>query len=257
MEIYLTDTHTHLYAEEFDADRDICIQAGFDAGVNRLFLPHCDSGSTERMLELTRKYPSNFFPMMGLHPCSVKENYKSELAHVEKWLGQHPFYAIGEIGMDLYWEVRYKDEQELVLKKQIEWSLDHHLPIVLHSRNSFDEIYNILLEYKKTELHGIFHCFSGNTEQAKKIVDLGFYLGIGGVVTFKNSGLDQVVRNINLEHLVLETDAPYLAPIPFRGKRNEARYLKIIAEAIATIKGIDLETVAAVTTVNAQKIFKI
>jgi TatD DNase family protein len=257
MEINLTDTHTHLYAEEFDTDQENCIKAALQAGVQRFFLPHCDSSSTDRMLQLALKYPLNFFPMMGLHPCSVKENYKFELVHVEEWLSKHSFYAIGEIGIDLYWEQSYKNEQEIVLKKQIELSLEYGLPIVLHSRNSFNIIYSILSLYKNTSLNGIFHCFSGNTEQAKKIVDLGFFLGIGGVVTFKNSGLDEVVRNINLDHLVLETDAPYLAPVPFRGKRNQPAYLKIIAETIAKIKETDLKTVAEITTANSRKIFKI
>ncbi len=259
MDLQLTDTHTHLYREDFDLDRDEVIKKSIREGVTRFFLPNCDSGTIDLMMALTEKYPLYCFPMMGLHPCSVNENYKEELNIAEQWLHKQKqkFYAIGEIGIDLYWSTTYKKEQEIAFKKQIEWSLDLSLPIVIHSRNSFNEIYQILRLYSKRDLKGIFHCFSGTVEQAQIIIDLGFYLGIGGVVTFKNSGLDKVVEKIDLEHLVLETDSPYLAPVPHRGKRNESTYLPIIAKKIADIKQVSLHSVAKITTNNSKIIFGI
>ncbi len=250
------DTHTHLYSEEFNDDRTYLIDAAIAKGVTKFYLPNVDSESITGMLKLEQHYPENCFPMMGLHPCSVKENYMQELATVKKWLDKRPFSAIGEIGIDLYWDKTFIKEQELVFKQQIDWALEFNYTIVIHCRNAFDEIYAILKSYLKLP-KGIFHCFSGNIEQARQVLALhNFKLGIGGVVTFKNSGLDKVVEQIELHHLVLETDAPYLAPVPFRGKRNESGYIPLIAEKIATLKGITIEEVALATTKNALEIFE-
>ena len=221
----ITDTHTHLYAEEFTSDLDLLISEAMEQGIQRFFLPNIDSTSNDAMLAIEKKYPLNCFAMMGLHPCSVKENWKEELAFVEKQLKERSFAGIGEIGIDLYWDKTFVKEQEEVFRKQIILANHYRLPIVIHSRESFEEIIKILLDEKKKKPFGIFHCFTGNADQAKRAIGLGFYLGIGGVVTFKNSGLDKVVAEIDLQHLVLETDAPYLAPVPFRGKRNVPAYL--------------------------------
>jgi len=251
----LTDTHTHLYAEEFTSDRDLLIREAIESGIQRFFLPNIDSTSLREMFSVEEKFPTNCFAMMGLHPCSVKENWKEELALVEKHLSERKFAGVGEIGIDLYWDKTFVKEQETVFRRQIELANQHKLPIIIHSRESFEEIYRILSDCKKEVPFGIFHCFTGNGEQAKRAIDLGFYLGIGGVVTFKNSGLDKVVSEIDLQHLVLETDAPYLAPVPFRGKRNIPSYLLKVAEKISEIKRVAVEEVAAVTTENSIKIF--
>jgi len=251
----LTDTHTHLYADEFASERDLLIQEAMKLGVQRFFLPNIDSEFVHAMLDVEKKYPQNCFAMMGLHPCSVKETWKSEMVLVEKYLSERKFAAIGEIGIDLYWDKTFVKEQEIVFKKQIELGNQYKLPLVIHSRESFEEIYSILLETKKEEPYGIFHCFTGTEDQAKRAIDLGFYLGIGGVVTFKNSGLDKTIQNINLEYIVLETDAPYLAPVPFRGKRNQPAYILKVAEKIAEIKNVPVEEVARITTENSKKVF--
>lgn len=249
------DTHTHLYSEEFNVDRNDMITRAIASGVVRFYLPNVDSGSIDGMLALEKDFPNVCLPMMGLHPCSVKENYESELEIVHSCLKERRFVAIGEIGLDLYWDKTFAKEQEIALKKQIDWALEFNYSIVIHCRNAFDEIYSILSSYEKLP-KAIFHCFSGNTEQAHKIIELGnFMLGIGGVVTFKNSGLDKVVEEIDLKHLVLETDAPYLAPMPYRGKRNESAYILLIAKKIAEIKNCSVEDVAKITTQNAQFIF--
>lgn len=251
----ITDTHIHLYAEEYDIDREALILQAKKAGVNRFYLPNIDSTSINSMLQLEVKYPDVCFPMMGLHPCYVKDNFQEELNTVEEWLGKRTFKAIGEIGIDLYWDKTFIKEQEIAFKKQIEWAHHYHLPIVIHSRNSFDEVYALLIEMQACKPWGIFHCFSGTIEQAKKVIDLGFYIGIGGVVTYKNSGLDKVVAEIDLKHLVLETDGPYLAPTPFRGKRNLPEYILKVAERIAEIKNISVEEVAMTTSQNADSVF--
>jgi TatD DNase family protein len=251
----LTDTHIHLYADEFTSDSDLLIREAIDQGVQRFFLPNIDSTSLEAMISLESAYPENCFAMMGLHPCSVKENWREEMTLVEQQLSERTFAGIGEIGIDLYWDKTFIREQEEVFKKQIELANRYRLPIVIHSRESFEEIYTILRDTKKEEPKGIFHCFTGNIDQAKRAIDLGFYLGIGGVVTFKNSGLDKVVNEIDLKHFVLETDAPYLAPVPFRGKRNLPAYILKIAEKISEIKNITVEEVALITTENSKKIF--
>lgn len=254
----LTDTHTHLYSDQFNNDRDVVIQECFNEEITRLFLPNIDSDSVESMLALTAKYPDNCFPMIGLHPCSVNKDWKKEIERFEKLLEEHTFFAIGEIGIDLYWDKTYIEEQKDAFKYQIHLAKRHHLPIVIHARESFKELFEILDELNDSTLTGIFHCFTGNLEQANHIIRYGgFKLGIGGVITFKNAGLDQVIAQINMEHLVLETDSPYLAPQPYRGKRNESSYLKIIAYKLAEIKGITIEEVARITTLNSQQIFNV
>lgn len=250
------DTHTHLYSEEFDADRNEIIKNAITKGITKLYLPNVDSTSIDGMLQLEKEFPENCFAMMGLHPCSVKENYLEELAIIEGWLTKRKFVAIGEIGMDLYWDKTFLKEQEIAFKKQINWALAYNYSIVIHCRNAFDEIYSILNSYQ-TLPKGIFHCFSGTIEQAEKILALkNFKLGVGGVVTFKNSGLDKVLESINIEDLVLETDSPYLAPMPYRGKRNESSYIPLIAQKIADIKGVSIEEVKKITTQNAHFIFE-
>lgn len=250
------DTHTHLYSEEFNADRANVIKKAISAGVTKLYLPNIDSSSVEGMLELEKTYPENCFPMMGLHPCSVNENVEAELKLVEEWLSKRKFSAVGEIGLDLYWDKTFFEQQKMAFQKQIDWALHYDLPIVIHCRDAFDEIFEILASYQQLP-KGIFHCFSGTLEQAQKLISFNkFKLGIGGVVTFKNSGLDKVVELIDMKHLVLETDSPYLAPVPFRGKRNESGYLMMIAEKVAQLKNSSIAEVAEITTKNAEEIFK-
>ena len=251
----LTDTHTHLYLPEFDSDRDALIAEAKSSGIERFFLPNIDSASVDAMQSLEKNYPENCFAMMGLHPCSVKENWKEELELVERKHSERKYFGVGEIGMDLFWDKTFIKEQEIVFKRQIELANQYKLPVSIHSRDSFEEIYSMLLETKKEQPCGVFHCFTGNIEQAKRAIDLGFYLGIGGVVTFKNSGLDKTISEIDLKHIVLETDSPYLAPAPHRGKRNIPAYLKLVAEKIAAIKKCSVEEAAAVTTENSKTIF--
>ena len=227
-------------------------------GVTRFFLPNIDSSSIDDLLTLTNTYPENCFPMMGLHPCSVKENFEEELAFVEDWLSKSKFYAIGEIGIDLHWDKTFYEQQEAAFRKQIELAKILKLPIVIHSRNSFDEIFNIIDDLNDDDLKGIFHCFSGTSEQAEKIIAYGgFKLGIGGVVTFKNAGLDKVVSQIDVKHIVLETDAPYLAPAPHRGKRNESAYLLHTAQKVADLYNISVDEIAEITTCNSKAIYGI
>lgn len=252
----LIDTHTHLYAEEFDLDREAAVNRCLDLNIQKLYLPNVDSGSIERMLSLEKQYPEHCFPMMGLHPCSVNESVEKELSIVKSWLEQRRFVAIGEIGMDLYWDKTFVEEQKMAFRQQIDWALEYHYAIVIHCRDAFTEIFDVLDSYAQLP-KGIFHCFSGNQEQADKILSYhAFKLGIGGVVTFKNSGLDKVVEKIDMQHLVLETDAPYLAPVPHRGKRNESSYLNIVAEKIAQIKQMTISEVASITSQNAEDIFE-
>lgn len=255
-QLILTDTHTHLYSEEFKADLDQLLNSASVLGIERFFMPNIDSTSVEDMLRIEERHPGKCFPMMGLHPCSVKENWKEEMKIVEDWFQKRKFAAVGEIGIDLYWDKTFIEEQKTVFKRQIEIAIQHNVPIVIHTRDSFDVAYEIVNENRNENLNGVFHCFTGNIEQAKKVTGMGFFLGIGGVVTFKNGGLDKILPHIDLNHVVLETDAPYLAPVPFRGKRNEPAYLLKIAEKIAEIKNISVEEVAAVTTANSKKLFK-
>lgn len=250
------DTHTHLYSEQFNHDRSAMIEAAIAAQVDTFYLPNIDHESIEGMLALEKEFPGRCLPMMGLHPCSVNADYEQELALVKQWLDKRRFAAIGEIGIDLYWDKTFIREQEIAFRQQLDWAVEMGYTVSIHCRNAFDEIYSILQSYSKLP-KSIFHCFSGNTGQAQQILGLGnFKLGIGGVLTFKNSGLDQVVENIGLEHLVLETDAPYLAPAPHRGKRNESAYIPLIAHKIAEIKGISIGEVADITSKNALEIFE-
>lgn len=253
----LTDTHTHLYSEAFDEDRDIVIQNAIKNGIERFFIPAIDSSYTKAMFALEKAYPKNMFLMMGLHPTHVKENYKEELQHVEKLLSQRKFYAIGEIGIDLYWDKTFLKEQQEAFQFQIRLAKKHKLPIVIHSRDSFDEIFEILQSEKGEGLYGIFHCFTGTLEQAKRAISYNMKLGIGGVVTFKNGKIDAFLKEVDLKHIVLETDSPYLAPVPFRGKRNESGYLIKVLDKLVEIYNKDREAIASITTKNAKDIFGI
>ena len=255
MSIQLIDTHCHLYLEELRPDLPGIMQRAENEGITRFYLPGIDSSEISNMLRLEQDYPGKCFAMMGLHPCSVKDNYEQELTIVADWLAKRSFKGVGEIGLDYYWDKTFVTQQADAFHRQIEWALQYKLPIVIHSRESMDDSIRIVKEHQKGSLRGIFHCFTGSYEQAKEIVDTGFYLGIGGVLTYKNSGLAEALKNIPLENLVLETDAPYLSPVPFRGKRNESSYLKYVVEKLADVKGVTKEEVAKITTQNAQKIF--
>ncbi len=255
--MHLIDTHTHLYSEKFNEDRDERIQAAIDAGVKQFFMPNIDSSSIEGMKNLVQKFPDNCLAMMGLHPCSVGDNVEEELEIVERELKTNSYIAVGEIGIDLYWDRSFQKEQEMAFRKQIQWAKELSLPIDIHCREAFDEILAIMDDENDKNMKGVFHCFTGSLEQAKHILDYGdFKLGIGGVVTFKNSGLDKVVKEISLDDIVLETDAPYLAPTPFRGKRNESVYLLKVADKISDIFKVPIAEVAERTTKNALEIFQ-
>jgi TatD DNase family protein len=251
----LTDTHCHLYSEEFVTDADEVISRAINEGVDTFYLPAIDSSTHAQMVKLEETYPDKCIAMMGLHPCYVKENYLTELQLVEEWLAKKKFAAVGEIGLDFYWDKTFATQQYEAFRKQITLSLQYKLPIVIHTRSAMPETIAVVKEYTSKGITGIFHCFSGNYKEAMEIIDMGFYLGIGGVLTYKNAGLAEVIEKIDIKHLVLETDAPYLTPVPFRGKRNESSYLIYIAEKLAQIKNMSIEEVAAVTTANAEKIF--
>jgi TatD DNase family protein len=251
----MVDTHSHLYADEFVEDLELVLERSRVAGISKVYLPAIDSHSHTQMINLADKHPDICIPMMGLHPCYVNEQYESELGIVRSWLDKRPFAAIGEIGLDFYHSVEFKTQQERAFQIQIEWALEKELPIVIHSRSSMDECIKMVAQHGKGKARGIFHCFGGDERQAKKVIDLGFYLGIGGVVTYKNAGLAKIVEETSLEHLVLETDAPYLSPVPFRGKRNESSYVVHVAQKISELKKITIEEVDEITTANAKKIF--
>lgn len=251
-----TDTHTHLYDESLAADPGQ-VQRAIDAGVTRMYMPNCDKGTIKGMLDLAEQWPANCLPMMGLHPCYVKDDYEEELDLVKTWLGKRKFYAVGEIGLDYYWDLTYKEQQKDAFKRQIDMALQHRLPIVIHSRESTQDCIEIVRTRQDGTLKGIFHCFSGTPDEARQITGLGFYLGIGGVVTYKKSSLPDIIREIPLASLVLETDAPYLAPVPYRGKRNESSYIPVIAQRVAEILGMPIAEVARVTSENAEKIFPV
>ncbi len=252
----LTDTHTHLYLPEFDNDRPSVVERALDNNVKYMLLPNIDSTTVDSMLHLCRDYPDHIFPMIGLHPTSVKENYKEELGILGQSLSGYEFIAIGETGMDLYWDTSLEKEQEIAFRQQINLALDHDLPIVIHQRNSYNEIVDVLRSIDRKGLKGVFHCFSGTIDQANEVIDLGFMLGIGGVLTFKNSKLFQVVEQIDLKHIILETDAPFLTPHPFRGKRNESSYTSLVAERLAEIKKKSTNEIAEITTANADQLFR-
>lgn len=252
-----TDTHTHLYSEEFNLDRSEMMQRAIDNAVSRFFVPAIDSTCTQSMYDLEQNYPDNVYLMMGLHPTYVKENYLDELQHVENQLAKRKFVAIGEIGIDLYWDKTHLAEQQIAFRRQIQLAKHYKLPIVIHCREAFDEIFEILEEEKSPELFGIFHCFTGTYEQALQAISYNMKLGIGGVVTFKNGKIDQFLNKIDLKHIVLETDSPYLAPIPYRGKRNESSYLVNVADKLSLIYGVSVNEIATITTNNSIEIFGI
>ena len=251
----LIDTHCHIYASDFNADRQAMLSRAAHEGITKMLMPAIDMSTHVQMLRLENEFPGKCLSMMGLHPCSVKENYRDEMGAAEKYFEKRSFAAVGETGLDFYWDLTYTKQQYEVFQRQIDLALQYDIPIVIHSRNSTDECIELVAKNQNGKLKGVFHCFSGSIEQAIKITDLNFYLGIGGVLTFKKSGLDNVVGELGLDHIVLETDAPYLAPVPFRGKRNECSYLKYVAEKLAEIKKVSVEEIAEITTANAKELF--
>ncbi|MDZ4714694.1 MAG: TatD family hydrolase [Cytophagales bacterium] len=250
-----TDTHAHVFVEEFDRDREEVLRRASGAGIEKIYMPNIDHRSIDDMLDTERKYPNQCFPMMGLHPCSVKADFEKELYTVEGWLQKRRFSAIGETGTDLYWDKTFWAEQQEALRIQASWAKQYRIPLIIHCRESMDETIEILKPLSDANLSGIFHCFSGSIEQAKTIMGMGFYLGIGGVATFKNGGLDAVLPSLPLDKLVLETDSPYLAPVPHRGKRNEPSYLELIAARVAALMGLRVEDLQEATTRNASNLF--
>ena len=251
----MIDTHAHIYANEFDEDIELVISRAKTAGVSRILMPAIDTETHEKMLLLEDDQPEYCISMMGLHPCSVKSNYKDELKVIEGYFSKRRFAAVGETGLDFYWDLTFKEQQYEAFHQQADWAMHYDIPLVIHSRNSTNECIDVVRQHQNGNLKGVFHCFSGTAEQAKKIVDLGFYLGIGGVVTFKNAGLDKAISDIDLTHIVLETDAPYLAPAPYRGKRNECSYLLYIAQKLAELKGVPVSDIDSITSNNASKLF--
>jgi TatD DNase family protein len=249
------DTHCHLYSEEFSADSHQMIRRAIDAGVGTCYMPNVDSASIDGMLELENDFPGYCVAMMGLHPCSVKENYEAELEIVRDWISVRKFAAIGEIGLDFYWDLAHSEAQYEAFRRQLQWSLDYQLPVVIHSRESLKQCINVVRETGEGKIRGIFHCFGGTLEEAREIMDLDMYLGIGGILTFKNSKLPEVIKEVGISRIVLETDAPYLAPVPFRGKRNEPAYIAYVGEYLSTVTGLSTEKIASVTTANAYDIF--
>ncbi len=249
------DSHAHIYLDKFKDDIDEVLQKAFDKGVNKIFMPNIDHTSIDDMLELENKYPDHCFPMMGLHPCSVNKNFEKELYLVEEWLNKRAFAAVGEIGTDLYWDKSFWEQQKEAFNIQVGWAKEKNLPVVIHCRDSIDETIDLVEQLKDDSLKGVFHCFTGSVEQAKRIEELGFYLGLGGVSTFKNGGMDKVIPDLAMDKIVLETDSPYLAPAPNRGKRNEPSYIPDIAKKIATYKQIGLDEVADKTSENSLKLF--
>lgn len=253
----LTDTHTHIYLSELRADISALMQRAHDKNIKRFFLPNIDLDSIDDVFSLSALYPNECYPMMGLHPCSVKENYTDVLEEIKKHIDKPGVVAIGEIGIDLYWDKSTLEIQKDAFRMQIRWAKERKLPIVIHAREAFQKIYDILLEEKDENLRGVFHCFTGSLEQANLISNLGFYLGIGGVLTYKNAGLPEVIKHVDMKHIILETDSPYLTPVPHRGKPNESSYLIHVAEKLAEVKKISLEEVAEITTANSKILFGI
>ena len=253
----ITDTHTHLYSAEFDEDRAAMIKRAKDAGVSRFFIPAIDSTYTNRMLTLEKRNPNDVFLMMGLHPTSVKENYLEELAHVKEWIDKKNFYAIGEIGIDLCWDSTFIKQQQEAFRTQIKWAKEKKIPIVIHCRDAFNEVFEVLESEKENTLRGIFHCFTGTLAQAKQAISYNMKLGIGGVATFKNGKIDKFLNEIDLTHIVLETDAPYLAPKPFRGKRNESAYITNVIDKLVDIYQVSYQEIVAITTQNSKDVFGI
>ncbi len=254
--MHLTDTHTHLFAEEFDADRAEMMQRAIDKGVTSCFLPNIEISTIPAMLQLCDEFPANCYPLIGLHPCSVNADYEQLLAEIKPWFGKRKFYGIGETGIDLYHDITFAEEQKKALRIQVEWAKELNLPIILHCRNSFNEVMEIIIEMHDERLKGIFHCFGGTLEEAQRVMDLKtFKMGIGGVVTYKNSTLPQVLKYVPLSYIVLETDSPYLTPVPFRGKRNESAYIWHVANKLSEIYRLTIEDIAEITTLNTMDIF--
>ena len=253
----ITDTHAHIYSELFEIDQTQMMQRAISLGVSRFFVPAIDSSYTKAMFAIEKQFPENVFLMMGLHPTNVKENVADELAMVKEWLDKRPFYGVGEIGIDLYWDKTFLKQQQDAFKIQMEWAKEKKLPVIIHIRNSFNEVFEVLDDVKDDQLFGIFHCFTGTKNQAEKALSYQMKLGIGGVVTFKNGKIDQFLHEIPLKHIVLESDAPYLAPIPYRGKRNESSYLPFIIDKLAQIYKLTPTEIAAITTQNSKDIFGI
>ena len=253
----MIETHAHIYLEEFKTDIGEVIERGQEVGIASIYMPNIDHASIDDMLELEQRFPEYCIPMMGLHPCSVKKDFEKELYLVEEWLAKRNFVAVGEIGTDLYWDKNFEAEQIEAFKIQSKWAIHYNIPIIIHCRESLDLTIKLVKEIKEDGFTGVFHCFNGNVDQAKKIYDLGFYIGLGGVSTFKNAGMDKVIPFIDMDNVVLETDSPYLAPTPNRGKRNEPSFLKLIAQRIADLRETSLENIQDITTVNAQKLFKV
>jgi TatD DNase family protein len=256
--MFFIDTHAHLYSEEFDEDRASMVQRARDNHIEKVCLPNVDSKSIAGMLALERDYPDMMYPMMGLHPCSVKpDSWKEELAIVEEWLNKRSFVAVGEIGMDLYWDVSTREIQAEAFRIQCHWAVLHDIPVVIHSREATRPLIDLIQSMSLLGLRGIFHCFSGTLEEARSIVELGFLLGIGGPLTYKKSNLPDILTEIDISHLVLETDSPYLPPTPHRGKRNESAYIPLIAVKLAEVKGVSVEEVAHLTSANARQLFRL
>ncbi len=250
------DTHVHLYAEAFDSDREAVVARALAAGVTHMFMPNIDEASIEPMLEVASMWPEYCVPMMGLHPCSVQQDYREALDRVYKWLGKQSFAAVGEIGLDLHWDDTWFAQQKEAFALQVKWAMALDLPVVIHTRKTISHVLDILESIADARLYGIMHCFTGSQEEAQRAIDLGLKLGVGGVLTFKNSGLDRVLASVDVEHLVLETDAPWLAPTPWRGKRNESSYLPLIARKLAEVQQLSIDKIAARTTGNAREVFR-
>lgn len=253
----LVDTHSHIYSEDFSNDIEEVIQRAFENDVRKIVLPNIDSSSLKKMLDLTDRYPQICFPLIGLHPTSVNEDYEDELELIEFWITKRKFFGIGEVGIDLYWDKTFVAEQTDAFRRQIRMAKKHQLPVVVHVRESFDEVFTVLNEEKDEHLKGVFHSFTGTVEQAELVIGIGFKLGINGIVTFKNSGLDQLLRKVDPAHILLETDSPYLTPVPFRGKRNESSYLVYVAQKVAEIYQMPVAEITRITAETAEQLFKI
>ena len=253
--MHCIDTHAHVYADELTSNLNVVIKNAISVGVDKILMPSIDSTTLDAMLKVEQQFPEHCIAMMGLHPCYVKENYKEELKLVEEWIGKRKFIAIGEIGLDFYWDKTFTKEQHIVFETQMQWALDLNLPIAIHTRNAMGETIEAVKPFAKKGLRGVFHCFSGSKESAEQIIGMGFYLGLGGVLTYKNAGVAEAVKDIPMEYLVLETDAPYLAPVPYRGKTNEPAFMLEVAKKLAEIKSLPLHEIAAITTSNAEKLF--
>jgi len=253
----IIDTHAHIYSKQFAEDEAKMIERAKQTGLEAVFLPNIDLESIEPMLRLTETYPNFCYSLMGLHPCSVKEDYEEVLQKMKPLFAKHKFYGVGETGLDFHWDLTFKEEQKKALRKQVEWAIELELPLILHTRKSFEETFDIVNEYKCDKLKGIFHCFGGSAADAQKVIDMGFYIGIGGVVTFKNSNLTETIEATPLNKILIETDSPYLSPVPYRGKRNEPSNTRYVVEKIASIKSISTEEVETITTKAAKLIYNI